>query len=164
MSTKPKPSPLEAAHDFQYDTTSARELLRVAGAKRPKAFMDARRTATARLLGDVTALFAQYGYQTGRRADREWGHVWTLTFFQESLCLSVGKDGSVHGWIQPHQGARKLCGLDLSLTFDPAEDCWMGPWPLAPVGQSLQAEPGRTSALEELTRGLLVVIQHQVRQ
>ncbi len=164
MSNKPRPAELAAAHDYEYDTTTARELLRVAGASRPKAFLDARRSASARLIRDLCALFAEYGYQTHRRADREWGHVWSLTFFHESLCLCVAKDGRVHGWIQPHQGDRKLCGLDLSLTFDAASGAWMGPWPPAPVGQVHGPETGRTSALEELTRGVLVVIKHQIRQ
>jgi hypothetical protein len=164
MSTKSPPAAVEAAHEFEYETSAARELLRVAGNARPRSFMDARRSATCRLLGDLTALFAQYGYQTGRRADREWGHVWTLTFFHESLCLTAAKNGSLHCWIQPHQGDRKLCGLDLSLTFDPAEDCWMGPRFQSSASQPMSGDTGRTSALEEVTRGLLTVIQHQIRQ
>ncbi len=156
MSTKPLKT-AEEPHAFAYDPAGAAELLRMDVANRPKSFMDAKRSATCQLLGDLIVLFEAYGYQTGRRADREWGHVWTMTFFKESLYMAVGKDGRAHAWLQPHQGDRKLCGLDVSLTFDPAEERWLGPRRVGGDGQ-------RVDALEELTRGILVVLRHQVRQ
>ncbi len=158
---------LEAApeqHTYDYETEGACELLRLAAAARPRAFTDAKRSATCQLLGDLVALFGGYGYQTARRADREWGHVWTLTFFRESLCLAVAEDGGVHAWLQPHQGRTKHCGLDVDLIFDPALLRWMGPWRAVPVGEVPQADRQRVGALEELTRGVLAVVRHQVHQ
>ena len=151
-------------HSYNYETDGASELLRLAAATRPRAFMDSKRSATCQLLGDLMALFEGYGYQTGRRADREWGHVWTMTFFRESLCLTVAKDGGVEAWLQPHQGKSKHCGLDVELIFDPAQRRWMGPWRVMAVGEVPPADQQRVGALEELTRGVLAVVQHQVHQ
>jgi len=152
------------SHEFEYDTVTARALLRGAIPMRPMPSEEARRTATCLLLNDLINLFDQYGYRANRRPDREWGHVWTITFFLESLFLAVGPDGSVHSWIQPHQGEQRYSGLQVWLTFDPSQRRWMGPPQAAAQASPAGGSQARGSALEELTQGVLTVIRYQVTQ